>query len=111
LRRVTTGRNAAIPAIAADPASGRIALLYYVVGSGIDAELVESGDAGASWQAPRRLNARTMLRSWLPRTTQGAMLADYVSVSYAAGRPLAVWALASEPIAPELRQAIYVTRG
>ena len=111
LRRVTAGRNAVIPAIAADPASGRIALLYYVVGNGIDAELVESRDAGATWQAPRRLNARTMQRGWLPRTTQGAMLADYVSVSYAAGRPLAVWALASEPVAPELRQAIYATRG
>ena len=111
LRRVTTGRNAVIPAIAADPASGRLALLYYVVGTGIDAELVESLDDGATWRAPRRLNARTMQRSWLPRTTQGRMLADYVSVTYAAGRPLAVWALASEPVGPELRQAIYATRG
>ncbi len=39
------------------------------------------------------------------------MLADYISVSYAVGRPLAVWALASEPAGGELRQAIFATRG
>ena len=109
-RRITSGRNAAIPAIDADPASSRIAILYYAVGIGIDAELVESFDAGATWEAPRRLSAQTMQRFWLPGTTQGAMLADYISVSYAGGRPLAVWALASEPVAPEFRQAIFATK-
>lgn len=111
-RRITSGRNALIPALAADPASGRIALLYYVVGpGGIDAELVESRNAGATWGAPRRLSAQTMQRAWLPDTTQGRMLADYVSVTYAGGRPLAVWALASVPAGRELRQAIFATRG
>jgi hypothetical protein len=111
-RRITRGRNAVIPAIASDPASGRIALLYYVVGpGGIDAELVESRNAGATWGAPRRLSAQTMQRAWLPDTTQGRMLADYVSVTYAGGRPLAVWTLASAPVGSELRQAIFATRG
>ena len=111
-RRITRGRNAVIPAIATDPASDRIALLYYVVGpGGIDAELVESRDGGLTWAAPRRLSAQTMQRAWLPDTTQGRMLADYVSVSYAGGRPLAVWALASEPVGSELRQAIFASRG
>jgi hypothetical protein len=112
LRRVTRGRIAAIPAIAADPGSARIAILYYAVrAAGIDAELVESRDAGASWSAPRRLSAQTMNRAWSPNTTQGRMLGDYVSVTYAGGRPLAVWALASEPVGRELRQAIFATRG
>ena len=111
-RRVTSGRTAAIPAIAADPASGRIAILYYVVGpGGVDAELVESRNGGATWGAPQRLSAQTMPRAWLPDTNQGRMLADYVSVSYAGGRPLAVWALASEPVGRKLRQAIFATRG
>ncbi len=111
-RRITNGAIAAIPAIAADPMSGRLAILYYAVRpAGIDAELVESRDAGATWSAPRRLSAQTMQRAWSPETTQGRMLADYISVSYAAGRPLAVWALASEPIASELRQAIFAIRG
>ena len=112
LRRITSGRNAAIPALAADPASGRIAILYYAIGpGGIDAELVESRNAGATWSAPQRLSAQTMPRTWLANTNQGRMLADYVSVSYAGGRPLAVWALASEPVGTELRQAIFATRG
>ena len=111
-RRVTTGRTAAIPAIAADPASDRIAILYYAVGSGgIDAELVESRNAGDTWGLPQRLSAQTMPRAWLANTNQGRMLADYVSVSWAGGRPLAVWALASEPVGRELRQAIFATRG
>jgi hypothetical protein len=110
-RRITSGRTAAIPAIAADPASRRLAILYYVVRpAGIDAELVESRDAGATWGTPQRLSAQTMQRAWSPNTTQGRMLADYISVSYAAGRPLAVWALASEPAGAELRQAIFATR-
>ncbi len=110
-RRITSGRSAAIPAIASDPAGGRIVIVYYVVGTGIDAELVESTDAGTSWNPPRRLSAQTMARNWLPETSGGAMLADYISVSYAVGRPLAVWALASEPAGGELRQAIFATRG
>ena len=70
---------------AADPASRRLAILYYVVRpAGIDAELVESRDAGATWGTPQRLSAQTMQRAWSPNTTQGRMLADYISVSYAA---------------------------
>jgi len=112
LRRVTTGRTAAIPAIAADPASGRIAILFYAVrAAGIDAELIESRNGGSTWSTPQRLSAQTMQRSWSPNTTQGRMLADYISVSYAGGRPLAVWALASEPAGRELRQAIVASRG
>jgi hypothetical protein len=114
--RVTSGRNAVLPAIGIHPASGRLALLYYVVGAaGIDAELVESRAGSPSRSAdfgrPRRLSAETMQVSWLPTTTSGRMLADYVSVHYAGARPLAVWALASEPVGTTLQQAIYATRG
>ncbi|MCP9485436.1 MAG: glycoside hydrolase [Gaiellaceae bacterium MAG52_C11] len=110
-RRVTNGPTAAIPAIAVDPLSAKLAILYYAVRpTGIDAELVESTNGGATWSKPRRLSAETMQRAWIPATTQGRMLADYISVSYGAGGPLAVWALASEPAGGELRQAIFATR-
>jgi hypothetical protein len=49
--------------------------------------------------------------SWMPNTSSGRMLADYLSVHYAAGRPLAVWVLASEPVGSSFRQAVYATRG
>jgi hypothetical protein len=39
------------------------------------------------------------------------MLADYISVHYAGGRPLAVWVLALPPVAGAFREAIYATRG
>ncbi|HSD48743.1 MAG TPA: hypothetical protein VLE71_02820, partial [Actinomycetota bacterium] len=114
--RVTSGRNAVLPAVGAHPVSGQLALLYYVVSdAGIDAELVESRAGSpsgrADFGAPRRLSARTMRVDWLPTTVSGRMLADYVSVHYAGTRPLAVWALASEPVGVTLQQAIYATRG
>ncbi|MGH3066326.1 MAG: exo-alpha-sialidase [Gaiellaceae bacterium] len=106
------GRNAVLPAIGIDPASGRVALAYFR-GSpgGIDVELVTSTGSPALWTAPARLSARTMPLAWMPDTTSGRMLGDYISVHYAGGRPLVVWVLASPPVGSSLRQAIYATRG
>ena len=109
---VTAGRNAVLPAIGIDAASGRIAIAYHRVGpSGVDVELVESQGDGTRWGAARRLSARSMKLTWMPDTTSGRMLGDYISVHYAGGRPLAVWVLASEPVGASLRQAVYATRG
>jgi hypothetical protein len=109
---VTSGRNAVIPAIGINPTSGRVAIAYYTVRpSGIDAELVESRIGASSFGAPRRLSAQTMPATWLPDTASGRMLADYISLHYAGARPLAVWALASQPVGESFRQAIYATRG
>ena len=73
--------------------------------------------AGVTWTqivrtgGPMRLNVLTMPLTWLPNTSAGRMLADYVSLTYAGGRPLAVWALASEPArSGRLSQAIFATR-
>jgi hypothetical protein len=110
--QITSGENAMLPAVGIDPASGRAAFVYYVVrASGIDAELVQAGPDGRRLAPPRRLSAQTMKVSWMPNTSSGRMLADYLSVHYAAGRPLAVWVLASEPVGSSFRQAVYATRG
>ena len=110
--RVTTGRNAMLPAVGIHPTSGRAAFLYHVVQPGnlVDVELVEMGPDGRR-STPRRLSAQTMRPSWMPTTVSGRMLADYVSVHYAGDRPLAIWVLASEPVGSSLRQAVYATRG
>ena len=112
-RRVTRGRNAVIPAIGIHARTGRITLAYHVVraNGGVDVELVESLPGGSSWGTPRRLSAGTMRPEWMPDTTSGRMLADYISVHYAGTRPLVVWVLASEPVGTSLRQAVYATRG
>ena len=109
---VTSGRDAVLPAIGIDPTSGRAAIAYYAVRpTGIDFEFTLARAAGTGWGAPRRLTTRTMGVTWLPRTSSGRMLADYVSVDWANGRPLIVWALASPPLGSTLHQAIYATRG
>ena len=107
---VTRGRNALLPAIGIDPATGRVAIAYMrAVAAGIDVELVQS--AGSGWGAPRRLSAQTMPLAWMPNTVSGRMLGDYISVHYAGGRPLVVWVLANEPVGSSFRQAVYATRG
>lgn len=109
--RVTQGRNAAIPTIGVEPETGRLAIAYYVIQpNGIDAELVTSTD-GVRWSTPQRLNPRRMPLEWLPETTLGPMLADYIGVSWSRSRPLVVYALASPPKRGKLRQAIYAARG
>jgi hypothetical protein len=109
---VTSRRDAVIPTIGIDQANGRAAIAYYVVRpAGIDLELVQSGPQGAGWGAPRRLSSQPMHVDWLPNTASGRMLADYISLHFSSGRPLVVSALASEPVAGSLREAIYATRG
>jgi len=109
--RITTGRNVVLPTIGVEPGTGRLAIAYYVIQrNGIDAELVISTD-GRRWSAPQRLNARRMPLEWMPQTTLGRMLADYIGVSWVRGRPLVVLALASPPQSGELRQAVYAVRG
>ncbi len=109
---VTSGSDAMLPAIGIDAATGRVAIAYHRArAGGIDVELVEAPRPGAPFGAPRRLSARTMRLEWMPDTRSGRMLADYISVHYAGGRPLCNWVLASEPVGGELRQAVYATRG
>jgi RTX calcium-binding nonapeptide repeat (4 copies) len=109
---VTRGRNALLPAIGIDSRSGRAAIAYMRSSkAGMDVELVESAGNPSVWGAPRRLSARTMPLTWMPNTTSGRMLGDYISVHYAGGRPLVVWVLASDPVGSSLRQAVYATRG
>jgi RTX calcium-binding nonapeptide repeat (4 copies) len=109
--RVTRNENAVMPTIGVEPGTGRLAIAYYAIRpGGIDAELVTSQD-GSSWSAPQRLNARRMALAWMPDTTLGRMLADYIGVTWSRGRPLVVYALASPPRNGKLRQAIYAARG
>jgi hypothetical protein len=109
--RVTAGRDAVMPTIGVEPRTGRLAIAYYVIQrNGIDAELVTSGD-GTRWSAPQRLSPGRMPIEWMPRTSLGRMLADYIGVSWVRGRPLVVYVLASPPRNGELRQAVYAARG
>lgn len=108
--RVTAGRNAVMPTIGVEPRSGRLAIAYYALHrNGVDAEVVTSAN-GSRWSAPQRLNPRRMPLEWMPETTLGRMLADYIGVSWVRGRPLVVYVLASPPRNGKLRQAVYAAR-
>jgi hypothetical protein len=100
-----------MPTIGVEPGTGRLAIVYYVLRpDGVDAELVTSQD-GNRWSTPQRLSPRRILFTWMPETTLGRMLADYIGVTWSRGRPLVVYVLASPPRNGKLRQAIYAARG
>jgi hypothetical protein len=55
-----------------------------------------SSDGGASWTSNTQL-AGPMTLSWLPQTTQGRMVADYLSTSFVGSPAFPAFAVASAP--------------
>ena len=105
--------NYVLPAIAVAPGSGgnnaKLAVAVYSerlqngcatflpgCSKQVDAWLVRSKDGGKKWSAPKLLSAEPMPLQWLADTTRGRMLGDYVSVSWAGGKPWAVMPLATQ---------------
>jgi hypothetical protein len=98
--RVPTGSgDAELPGLDADPSRpGRLALTYYVYGgSSLDVRFVWSKDAGASWSRSQLLNSRRVPVSGIAKTSLGSMVGDYISTSFAGGRAVPVFVLASAP--------------
>jgi hypothetical protein len=93
------GGDAEIPGLDADPTRpGRLALTYYVFdGSSFDVRFVWSKNAGASWSRAQRLNSRHVPVSGIARTSLGSMVGDYISTSFAGGRAVPVFVLATAP--------------
>jgi hypothetical protein len=107
-----------LPGLVVEPVTRRVAIAYYSLPQpngcalddcpGIDVSLTESRDGGATWGAARRLNAETMPLAWLADGGLGKFVGDYISASYAGGRPIAAVAIAVQPPDPvALRQAIF----
>jgi hypothetical protein len=95
-----------VPGLAADPsAPGHLALVTYVQSPfgcspgtcRISVVYATSRDAGATWKKPQRLDARALEYSWLPETTSGRFVGDYVGAAFASGRFVPVFALAQPP--------------
>lgn len=107
------GAHDVVPGLGANPdRAGGLALAWYRLqpGGGIDAFFVRSSNGGATWTRPRRLNTETMTRKWIAQTRLGPLLGDYISTSFAGGKPVAVLALASRPSGRRLDEAIYAAR-
>jgi len=107
-----------LPGIAVDQStSGKtthLGLTYYyypnanctVASCRLAAGFVYSHDAGNSWSSPSKL-ASGMQMSWLPNTTLGYMVGDYISTSYLNGKAFGVFAKALAPANSKFREAMY----
>jgi hypothetical protein len=79
---------------------------------------ISSIDGGATWSAPTQL-AGPMVLSWLPSTSQGRMVGDYISTSFSLGKAYPAIAVANKPAGgndcavqtPNCDQALYVPTG
>jgi hypothetical protein len=113
--RVTTGTDAFIPGLAADPAHpGGLAVVYaHYYGACVHApcllgmSLVQSRDGGKTWSTPQRLDAQPFSTNWIARSEGGRMIGDYFSTSYAGSRVVPVFALATTPVNGRFRQAMF----
>jgi hypothetical protein len=98
-----------IPGLAVDPttsgASAHLALTYYfypVAGCNastcrLNVGSITSANGGSAWSAPTQLTTTPMVLSWLPSTTQGRMVGDYISTSFTGSRAVGVFAVAAAP--------------
>jgi hypothetical protein len=68
---------------------------------------ISSSNGGANWGGPSQLNPQPMALSWLADTSwPGRMVGDYISTSFAGGRAVSVFALASAPSGGTLHEAM-----
>jgi hypothetical protein len=108
---IGSGVDHFIPGLAVDRstsgASAHLALAFYfypVANCGtsttpackLDVGTVTSANGGSSWTSTS-MTAGPMKLIWLPNTTQGRMVGDYISTSFAGGPAFPAFAVASAP--------------
>ncbi len=85
----------------------------------LDVGFSTSADGGATWTSNTQI-AGPMSLSWLPSTTQGVMVGDYISTSFVGGPAFPAFAVASAPTPPATtcagsatacNEAIFTVRG
>jgi hypothetical protein len=112
-----------IPGFVADPntkgSSAHLALAYYYypnVNCGpdtckLDAGMISSHDSGTSWTSPIQLAGPIKL-NWLPNTSLGRMVGDYVATSVVNGNAFAFLSNAGQPSGQFFDQALFTnTKG
>lgn len=121
--RVTSnGGDHFIPGIGVDPAtsgaSAKIGVAYYYYPTSsctastcqLDVGYVSSTNGGSSWSAPTQL-AGPMTLSWLPSTTQGVMVGDYMATAVTGGVAWPATVIASAPTGSTFNEALFVPAG
>jgi hypothetical protein len=101
-----TGFDSFVPGMAADPSNpGRLAIVTYVRTStacsattcAFGAAVTRTRDGGTTWTKPQRLDAVPPHVAWLANAER-QFVGDYVGATYAGGRFVPVFALASKPL-------------
>ena len=74
---------------------------------------MSSADGGGHWSAPVQLTdpARPMRLGWLPTTTLGYMVGDYIATSFAGGTAHPVFAVARAPSGGAFDEAMHAPAG
>ena len=99
-------------------AKGHLALTYYYYPNTncfagrceLNVGFIDSHDGGATWSAPIQLDGPMKLK-WLPGTTLGPMVGDYVTTSFANGRAFGIFASADAPFVQTFDEAIFTIKG
>lgn len=109
-----------IPGIAADPptsgSTAHLGLTYYffpvsnctTATCSLTVGFISSQDGGATWNRPKKLGG-PMRVSWLPSTTSGRMVGDYISTSYVNGKAFSVFAIAKPKVGSIFDEGMYTT--
>jgi len=71
---------------------------------------ISSGDGGATWGGRTQTSGPVDL-TWLPLTSQGYMVGDYISTSFVGGRAFPVVVVANAPTGGVLDEASYTVSG
>ena len=117
----SSGADHFIPGLAVDKstsgATAHLVLTYYFYPSAsctatacaLDGGTISSTNGGASWGAATMVTG-PMTLSWLPSTTQGVMVGDYISTSFnASGSAHGVFAVATAPSGGVFNEAMFTT--
>jgi hypothetical protein len=103
-----------------DGADTRLALAYYAYEDAdcrptacrLDVWTTHSTSSGAAWSPPERVNSTPMQMDWVPGTSSGFMVGDYVSTSFLSnGEAIAVVPIAGPPEGSRLDLAMYAVTG
>lgn len=121
--RITSdGGDHFIPGIGIDPttsgSTAKIGVAYYHYPTSnctastcqLDVGYVSSTNGGSTWSAPTQL-AGPMTLSWLPSTTQGVMVGDYMATAVVSGVAWPAFAIASAPTGSTFNEALFVPAG
>jgi len=119
---VGSGVDHFIPGLAVDRstsgASAHLVVTYYYYPDAacttatcqLNVGAATSADGGATWSPSTQLAGPTSL-TWLPNTSQGFMVGDYVSTSFSGAPAFPAFALANAPSGGVLDEATYTVRG